>query len=106
MHKFVLPRNGACGVLPMLAKRKRIKMFIAQLISPKGEAVFYPKGFGFTCHAWATSAEGAELFETEAKARQRVLAVVQPPAFWECERRHAQLMREKYGCHTIQVVKL
>lgn len=81
-------------------------MFIASMVEPNGNVLYLPKGFGFTNHAWALDASQAEVFETEGAARQRLLAFIQPPAFWESERKHQQLMREKYGKNKINIIAL
>lgn len=78
-------------------------MFIASMIEPSGKVLYLPKGFGFTAHEWATDASDAEVFGTEGQARQRILAFIQPPAFWGSERKHKELMQEKYGKNMVNI---
>lgn len=69
---------------------------IIRFKDPTGQVSYWPKGFGFTSHKHAETVDNAERFESAATAWRRVSGYVNPPAFWESERRHAELMRIQF----------
>jgi hypothetical protein len=70
--------------------------YAIKFTDPKGVVSWYPKGFGHTCHEHAADAAKAETFPDERTAAKRLMGYINPPAFWNSERRHSELMRQKF----------
>lgn len=80
--------------------------FAIRLTPPKGAPEYIPPGFGFTAHAHVTDEAAAERIETRALAERRLWNYIDPPAFWNSERRHNALMREKFRGWKCEVIEL
>lgn len=70
--------------------------FIICMTPLNGTPEYWPEGFGFSVHKHATRCEDAKVFTSESEAWHRANNYRWPPAFWESERRHRDLMEKKF----------
>lgn len=71
-------------------------MFIITMTPPRGPVEYYPKGFGFSCHAHTMDKDSAERFPDADSAWRRANAYRCPPAFWNSERMHRERMERQF----------
>jgi hypothetical protein len=81
-------------------------MFVIRFIDPSGAVSYWPEGFGFTAHAHAADLADAKPFADQSSAQRSLNGYVNPPAFWESERRHARLMQDKFRNWKFEVMQL
>jgi hypothetical protein len=80
--------------------------YVIRFTNPAGEVTYMPEGFGFTSHAHVSELALAARFEDPRHAQQRLSGYILPDAFWDSERRHRELMIEKFRGWKCEVVKL
>ena len=83
---------------------QRSLVFVIRFIDPSGATSYWPEGFGFTAHAHAADLADAKQFADRKIAQRSLNGYVNPPAFWESERRHARLMQEKFRNWKFEVI--
>jgi len=73
-----------------------VTAFVLEMLPPGGSPEYWPEGFGFDTHTHATEITSAKRFPSALAAMRAGNGYRRPAAFWESERRHAALMREKF----------
>lgn len=69
--------------------------YIIRFTKPGGIVEYWPRDYGFRVHKHTADVAEAERFDTYAAAQRSLSGYINPPAFWESERQHANAVREK-----------
>ena len=70
--------------------------YAIKFTDPAGVVSYMPEGFGHSCHAHVPDVASAWKLDGEAQAQRILNGYVNPPAFWNSERAHAEKMRAKF----------
>lgn len=70
--------------------------YVLKMMPPHGGVEYIPEGFGYTVHEHTQDKTCAKRFSSKADALRYMGAYVHPPCFWESERRHREMMENRF----------
>lgn len=80
--------------------------YIIQMTNPQGVKEYMPENFGFGVHEHTNDINHAWRFTTREAAGRVLQGYINPPAFWESERRYRDLQRQKFKNWKCEVVSV